>query len=412
MLPLVALLIQVLAFIVLPWVLWKLARGIVPVVVLPILIGLLLSFFGYGSGVLVRHADVARCVGLLGVMLLSFGAGIEMRMMVAHSDEAGRRLHLSPIRLIACAGVALALPFVVGVLLARVLFEHQPSWQPGGVPPVLAQAAIGLCLAVSALPVLIGVVRQLRPQHRGLGHVALLIAVADDAVLWSGLALLLAVSSGMILGQNWGLKTLFAVIVLMLVPVVSSMLNRQADRPVGLGRVLLVSAVWLTACSWATSVLGLHAILGAYLAGILLPRAMLTAYPLDRSNHLALFAMAPLFFGLNGLGIDGEVLEPLALGISVLLVMVAMAAKTFAVVWVPPVANLTLRERLGLGVLLQCKGLMEIVAATILRDRGLLTEQVYAVLVCLAVISTALTLPLFNLALRKRGRRPVIEPVG
>jgi Kef-type K+ transport system membrane component KefB len=123
----------------------------------------------------------------------------------------------------------------------------------------------------------------------------------------------------------------------------------------------------------------------------------------ERLGRIALFGLSPLFFAHRGLSIDGAVVTPAALGASFALLLLAGAAKLAAVCLVPPAASQPPRERVRLGLLLQCKGLMEIVAATILVQAGLITPTVFAVLVTLALVSTTLTVPLFRLA--SRGTR-------
>ena len=94
-----------------------------------------------------------------------------------------------------------------------------------------------------------------------------------------------------------------------------------------------------------------------------------------------------------------------AIGVSLILLLLAGAAKLAAVHVAPPDAALPATERTRLGLLLQCKGLMEIVAATILVQAGLITPMVFAVLVTLALVSTTLTVPLFRLASRTAALR-------
>lgn len=122
-----------------------------------------------------------------------------------------------------------------------------------------------------------------------------------------------------------------------------------------------------------------------------------------------LFVLAPLFFGHGGLRIEGGELGWAALLAAAMLLLVAAATKLMAVRLYPPLAGLSRREVLAVGGLLQCKGPMEIVAAAILRDKGLLSEHAFAVLVTLAVLSTLLTSPLFRAVIGRAAARPVMQ---
>ncbi len=110
----------------------------------------------------------------------------------------------------------------------------------------------------------------------------------------------------------------------------------------------------------------------------------------------ALVWVAPLFFGHSGLHINGDALTWPSVLASLSLVAISIVVKMGSIYIFPPSQGLSRRQTLGLGALLQCKGLMEIVAATILHEQGMLSEFAFASLMVLAVISTLLTGPLFH----------------
>lgn len=254
---------------------------------------------------------------------------------------------------------------------------------------------------VSALPVLIGLVRELRPHQRPLGQIALGVAVIDDAVLWIGLALLLLAANGGNGLDGWDGTEIIAVGVLALLAVLGASATRRKQLP-SQAAIWLVGAAYLAAGAWASSKLGLHALLGAYFAGAVMAPNWAARLPVERIGLIALFGLAPLFFGHSGLRIDGDALTWTSLAASLALLTLSVLSKLAAVLAYPPSSTLSRREALAVGALLQCKGLMEIVAATILRDQGLLSEHAYAALVTLAVLSTTITGPLFRLCLRRR----------
>jgi Kef-type K+ transport system membrane component KefB len=128
-----------------------------------------------------------------------------------------------------------------------------------------------------------------------------------------------------------------------------------------------------------------------------MPPSWVRRLPVEEVGSFALIWLAPLFFGHSGMKIDGDALTWPSLMASLALVAVSIVAKIVAVFLYPPTSGLEPRQKLGVGALLQCKGLMEIVAATILHQKGMLSEFAFAALVMLAVLSTALTGPLFRL---------------
>ena len=392
-------LVDLFCFLLLPLLCWRLLRGAIPMAVLPILAGLSVAIaadrLGFDKSV-VGPSQWGETIGWIGVLALAFSAGLETSVSTGH---AARRPEG---RLVGSALTAIALPFLLGFAVSLSGVMVAALGRPQTVSPLLSAGAIGLCLAVSALPVLVGIVRELPMADRALGNLALRIAALDDAILWIGLALLLFLHDGTIGSGGWKQLAAIGLFALML-------LLRAGPIRLPAPRFAMSAAfgvAYLTAGAWATSVLGLHELLGAYFAGVLLPTAFANQLKPERLGKIALFGLSPLFFAHRGLSVDGSVVTAGALGTAVALLVLAAASKLIAVHLVPPSAKLPPADRTRLGLLLQCKGLMEIVAATILVQAGLITQPAFAVLVMLALLSTTLTVPLFRLSRTAAPAKP------
>lgn len=412
--PLFAVGADALIFIVLPWTIWRLLGRSLPLAVLPILVGLGLAASGLDHALIGVPSALGNQIGFVGVLLLAFTAGVEMRQTpAAEADEhATFQQKLSIPRLVTSAAFALALPFAAGTMVAYHYFNTLPGWAiPSPSQDWLSAMAVGVCIAVSALPVLIGLVRELPATHRPLGQLSLGVAVIDDAVLWIGLALLLLLASDSGSLSAWTGNEIVAVTLFALIAAIGALFSRYRGAPAR-WIVWLALPAYLASGAWASSQLGLHALLGAYFAGVAVPRSWAAGLPVERLGLFALFILAPMFFGHSGLGIDGDALTWTSLLAAGGLLLLSIVTKLAAVVIYPPVQTLSIRQSLAVGTLLQCKGLMEIVAATILRDQGLLSEPAYAALVTLAVLSTTLTGPLFRLFTWKRAGRAEENPVS
>jgi Kef-type K+ transport system membrane component KefB len=400
-----AFVLDALIFIGLAWMVWRLLGRSIPIAVIPIIIGLLLAATGVLPASWGVPSKLGDQIGFLGVLLLAFTAGLETRQS-AHlpsAPDAAPLPRTQAARFIASAGMALLLPFALGTLAAHFYFTGLPGWDAPKGGAWMGALAIGLCLAVSALPVLIGIVRELGPLHRPLTQLAVRIAVIDDAVLWTGLALLLLAAEGGSLLAGASSLTVLAVGLLVLLAAAGTLAQRRLAEPPA-WVVWLALPLFLLAGAWASSHLGLHALLGAYFGGAMVPAAWTRRLPIERLGQFALIGIAPLFFGHSGLKIDGSVLGWASLQASIALLVLAVLAKLAAVMLCPPASSLSRRETLAVGALLQCKGLMEIVAATILRDKGLLSEHAFAALVTLAVLSTLLTGPFFRALVRRHAQ--------
>ena len=277
--PVLSPLLDALIFIGLAWVLWRGLGRAFPIAVMPIVIGMLLAATGWLPREWGVPSWLGDRVGWIGVLLLAFTAGLETRQMGAHGADA-TTLAPSPLRLVLSAGVALALPFAVGALAAYHLFARLPDWAAPNGNQLASALGIGLCVAVSALPVLIGIVRELGPPHRRLTSVALRLAVIDDAVLWIGLALLLLYTRQGQGGFSWSGLHLLALAIPLAMLLLGPWLGRRA---LPAWAVWLAMPLYLAAGAWASTRLGLHELLGAYFAGALMPATWLRAVPVERT---------------------------------------------------------------------------------------------------------------------------------
>ncbi|MFT9189262.1 MAG: cation:proton antiporter, partial [Acetobacter orientalis] len=376
-------------------VLWRLTRKILPIVVLPILLGILFAVWHVPVGQWGIPSLYGNDIGWLAVLVLAFTAGLEMWQ---HPGQDPNAEVIAPTlgRLLGGAVVALGLPLVIGAVLVYQFFLPLHGWGVPHVPQWVAALSLGLCIAVSALPVLIGIVRELEPQHRPLGQLALKLAVVDDAALWVGLAILQFAAKGPAALHGWTGLEFVAVALLVGLALLGTWATRNFKKP-PLFVIWLAVPLYLAAGSWASMQLGLHELIGAYFAGAVMPPSWVRRLPVERVGTFALIWLAPMFFGHSGLHIDGDALTWPSVVASLALVAISVLVKMGAVYLYPPAAGLSSRQKLSVGALLQCKGLMEIVAATILHSQGMISEFAFASLMVLAVISTSLTGPLFRL---------------
>ncbi|MFT9060875.1 MAG: cation:proton antiporter, partial [Acetobacter orientalis] len=375
--------------------LWRLTRKILPIVVLPILLGILFAVWHVPVGQWGIPSLYGNDIGWLAVLVLAFTAGLEMWQ---HPGQDPNAEVIAPTlgRLLGGAVVALGLPLVIGAVLVYQFFLPLHGWGVPHVPQWVAALSLGLCIAVSALPVLIGIVRELEPQHRPLGQLALKLAVVDDAALWVGLAILQFAAKGPAALHGWTGLEFVAVALLVGLALLGTWATRNFKKP-PLFVIWLAVPLYLAAGSWASMQLGLHELIGAYFAGAVMPPSWVRRLPVERVGTFALIWLAPMFFGHSGLHIDGDALTWPSVVASLALVAISVLVKMGAVYLYPPAAGLSSRQKLSVGALLQCKGLMEIVAATILHSQGMISEFAFASLMVLAVISTSLTGPLFRL---------------
>jgi Kef-type K+ transport system membrane component KefB len=399
---------DMLLFVAVPWLLWKALKQRIPLVVIPIVIGMVLAVLKLPVAALGIPSQLGNQIGFLGVLLLAFTAGMELRAPHGSPSSAQEpAAQPSFLRLALSALVALLIPFLIGSAFAYLHLLNLDSWVPQHGRDWLSASAIGLCMAVSALPVLVGLVRELDASRRPLGQLALSMAVVDDAALWLGLTALQLAAFGHAGGSAWGLPQVAAAAALAVLAVLG-VLGRRVKADVPAVAAWLIGGLYLAVGSWASARLGLHELIGAFFAGAMIPAPLVRRLPLEKIGQFALIVMAPVFFGHSGLKIDGNAFGWLTVAVALGLMVLSMTSKWLAVLAVPPVAGMHRNDRIALGSLLQCKGLMEILAATILHADGLLSEHAYAALISLAVLSTVITGPLFQLLTRQRAAKAAL----
>lgn len=386
-----------------PYLLWRLpaVRRTAPLAVVQILAGLALgpSLFGRlapGLQAAVFTPPVTGALGglaTLGVLLYVFAAG--MHLDLAALRREGRRL----------AGPAVG-SFVVPLALGATLGSWLAATLPGAVGPrgtgLGFAAAIGACVACTALPVLAAILREAGWTGSRLGQVALALAALNDAALWLLLAAILAFANrgG---GRALGALAAAAVAAGALVWLVRPLLARlPSDGDTGDVPLLAAGIGAALICAAAAEAIGLGYIIGGFAAGLAIPgraRARLLA----RIEPVAATVLLPFFFVATGLQATIAPDAPGFVGIFLAATVAATAGKMLGVALPARLAGEAWPFALALGALLQAKGLMEVVVLAALLEGGVIGPAVFSALVAMAVACTLIAAPLARLALRRAG---------
>ncbi|MFF0598801.1 cation:proton antiporter [Streptomyces antibioticus] len=289
---------------------------------------------------------------------------------------------------------ALAVPMAAGVALGWLVAgtDLAPKGIPGGwaFPLYLAVA-----LSITAMPVLASIIRDRGLSGTVPGTVATAAAALTDVVGWLLLAGVIALagpggrSPAVLLG-------LLACYLLTMVAVARPVLRRTSAIPGVLRDGPLIAVAMLS--GWATNSLGLHAVFGAFLAGLLMPRTAdgtpdreLVSWA-DRMGSLLL----PVFFVTTGFSVDIGGLGPADALLLPALVVVAVATKLGGCALAARLGGSTWRQSAIVGALMNTRGLTELIALNVGKAAGLLDDRWYALLVVVAVATTAMTGPLLT----------------
>jgi len=284
---------------------------------------------------------------------------------------------------------------------------------------------MGIAMSITAFPVLARILQEKGMTKSKLGAMALTCAAADDITAWCILAAVIAlVKSGSSISAVYtiALALLYVLVMLKLVrPALIRLEHVYANKERKRTAVMAFLFLMLIVSSYISSIIGIHALFGAFIAGVIMPPGIqFRKIVIDKIEDLSIILLLPLFFVITGLRTQISLLNEGHLWITfgwVLLVAVAgkfggsaLAAKMVGQSW---------KDSLSIGVLMNTRGLMQLIVLNIGYDLGILTPQIFAMMVLMALVTTFMTGPaldLNNWAKAEKGgkneRNIIIKNIG
>jgi Kef-type K+ transport system membrane component KefB len=373
-----------------PYLIWRLGRTdyVAPLVVVQILTGIAL-----GPGVLgavfpdyyrfVFNPAVVQSlngVAWWAVMLFVFIAGVELDLRQAwtHRRESG-----------ITAGLALGVPLVLGAVAAMAL-AHTPGWMGPAARPWQFVLGIGMSCAVTALPILILLMEKLAILRQPIGQRILRYASIDDIAIWGVLALIL---------MEW--HRVGQQLVFLLAFGVTSAGLRRLMRAIAERDRWYVSLIWLALCAFGADASGLHFMVGAFLAGVVMDGEWFDQAHMDQLRHHVLLVMMPVFFLSTGLRTHWDVGGGAVFLVAGVLLVASVGGKLLGLELAGRWLHWQPGEARVIGWLLQTKALIMIIFVNILLDKQLITADAFTALLLMAVASTMLTIPVVTPQLKR-----------
>ncbi|RZZ87581.1 cation:proton antiporter [Pseudoxanthomonas winnipegensis] len=377
-----------------PFLIWRLGRTeyFAPLVVVQIITGILLgpgilgaALPGYYTFVFTPQVvQILTSLGGWAVMLFVLIAGIELDLSQAWANRRESGI---------TAGLALGVPLLFGGLAAVGLLRF-PGWIGAQGQSWQFVAGVGMACAVTALPILILLMEKLAILRQPIGQRILRYASLDDIAIWGVLALVLLDWER--IGRQIGFLVSFAV---------ACVLFRRLMRAIGERDRWYVMLIWLALCAFGADWSGLHFMVGAFLAGVVIDAHWFDQADMDRLRHNVLLVMMPVFFLSTGLRTAWSVGGATVFLAALVLLVAAVAGKLAGVhlagrllKWKPGEASL-------IGWLLQTKALIMIIFANILLDKAIITSATFTALLLMAVMSTMLSIPMATPRLRRLAKR-------
>ena len=251
-------------------------------------------------------------------------------------------------------------------------------------------AAIAICITVTALPVLAAILTEMRLISTSLGQTALALAALNDAALWLMLAVLLALVAGHG-GMEAALHLGAAFAWVALLFVARPLLARVPD-----GAMLVVGVTLAIVSAAVSEALGTGYLIGAFVAGLVVP-ARSRAALLERLEVVTATVLLPFFFMSTGLKALIEPGSASFLGLLAVATAATVLGKVAGTALPARAMGMAWPQALSLGVMMQTKGLMEVVVLAVLHDSGLIGSQVFSAMVAMAVVCTVIAAPLVRM---------------
>lgn len=389
-----------------------------PRVVGEMLAGILLgpSLFGWlAPGVFeaVFPTEVRTAIHLLsqlGLVLFMFLVGAGLR------SENRDRVVVRGAATVGIAGVVI--PFALGFGAAWLVSD---VLAPQGTATLQVALLLSAALSVTAFPVLARMIAERDMEGTLLGSTTLLAASVDDAAAWILLAVTAAVAgrasgADVVLAMVGG--AVFVAVMLVGVRRALTPVARWAERRGEVGvAVITALLVLVVASATVTELLGLHVAFGAFVAGVALPDSTLLR---DRVRigltDINVGLLLPLFFVYTGLQTELQSLtDPRVLGPVVLILVVAFAGKYLGCTLTLRAQGHPLRRASAIGGLMNARGLMVLIFAQVASDLGIISSDLFTILVLIGLITTAAAMPIYRLSLPRRledAERAAVPPVA
>ena len=327
----------------------------------------------------------------IGLILFMFVIGMELDIKVLknRAKEAVVISHAS-----------IVIPFALGIGLAYFVYDR---FAPVGVKFLSFSLFMGIAMSITAFPVLARIVQERGMHKTKLGAIAITCAAADDITAWCLLAVVIAIVKAGTFESSMYIILLAALYVVMMIFLVKPFLKRIGDlygskdslsKP-----VVAIFFLLLIISSYATELIGIHALFGAFMMGAIMPDVpkFRTVF-IGKVEDVSVILLLPLFFVFTGLRTEiGLINEPYLWKVTGFIILVAVVGKFFGSALAAKFVGQSWRNSLIIGALMNTRGLMELIVLNIGLALGVLTSEVFTMMVIMALVTTFMTGPALDL---------------
>nr|WP_083477528.1 cation:proton antiporter [Chryseobacterium aquaticum] len=327
----------------------------------------------------------------IGLILFMYIVGMELDLSVLR-----KKAHDA----VVISHASIIIPFALGIGLSYFIYQE---FAPEGVQFTSFALFIAIAMSITAFPVLARIVQERNLQKTKLGTIVITCAAADDITAWCILAAVIAiVKAGSFTSSIYVILMAIGYVFLM-IKLVRPFLKRigdlQAEKSAINKPMVAIFFLTLILSAYATEVIGIHALFGAFMAGAIMPEnAKFRSLFIDKVEDVALVLLLPLFFVFTGLRTQIGLLNESHLWITAGgIILVAVVGKFAGSALTAKFLGINWKESLTIGALMNTRGLMELIVLNIGYDLGVLSPEIFAMMVIMALFTTFMTGPALDL---------------
>jgi|RhiMetdeSRZDD1v2_1073273.scaffolds.fasta_scaffold120915_2 Kef-type K+ transport system membrane component KefB len=352
----------------------------------------------------VASMDALRLLSQIGVILFMFVVGMELDVQHIH-----QKAHAA----VLVSHASIIVPFFLGTAFSLLIYR---SLAPAHISFSAFALFMGISMSITAFPVLARIIEERGLSKSYLGSIAIACAAVDDVTAWCLLAVVVAIA------QAHGLSgaTLTVILTLLFIGLMLFLFRPQAGRIFGKevenetqSKGLMAGVLTFAfAAALFTEVIGIHALFGAFLAGVILPaHARLSVFLRERLETFSSVFLLPLFFAFTGLRTQIGLLDDwqswcVCAGVVAVAIGGKFGGSTLAARW----TGMSWHDALSIGALMNTRGLMELIALNIGYDLGILSPHIFAMMVLMALTTTFMAGPLLWLFELWKRREALVTP--
>lgn len=330
-------------------------------------------------------------ISQIGLILFMFIIGMELDLKVI-----GKQAHGAVI----ISHASIIIPYALGMTLAYFIYQ---DYAPANISFLSFALFMGIAMSITAFPVLARILQEKGLTRSPLGAMALTCAAADDITAWCILAAVIAlVKSGSSLSVLYtiGLALVYVFMMLKIIrPALKKLEHIYNNKESSRTAIIAIVFLMLLVSAYLTSIIGIHALFGAFMAGVIMPAGIeFRKIVNDKIEDLCIILLLPLVFVITGLRTQISLLNEGYLWATFgWILLVAIAGKFGGSAIAARIVGQSWKDSLSIGVLMNTRGLMQLIVLNIGYDLGILTPQIFAMMVLMALVTTFMTGPALDL---------------